>query len=281
MVFGKKASEYERERAEQGDEVWIKSFRDGETKVRILEEPDDMVTYREHFADGFGYFPCSEESDCIGCKDPDKKVQTRSRRYAFNAIDSQERLQVYKMGTKLHRSFKIKAQRLGTVTDRDYTIIRTGENFQNIDYDTESSEKYELSNVPDRSEWHDIGEILENKYKEAVAAYAGVVTTSELAEPEPEKPARSVVKPKPKPEPEQVEVSKTPAADEAQSSGSPAGPEFTKADYPDIDELDNSQLREYLRDPRKELPELPERAPRGRMVTVAKKWQLENPPFSG
>src|SRR3954469_4269838 len=103
MGFSTKAREYKEQRADS-DEVWIKNLRDGETRLRMLDLPSEMHTYREHYEEGVGYYPCSQEKDCIGCNSTSDKVKQRQRRYAFHCIDQNGRLQVYKMGSKLQES---------------------------------------------------------------------------------------------------------------------------------------------------------------------------------
>jgi hypothetical protein len=84
--FVQDADEYELTRS-QDNEIWIKGFKGGETRVRPLIEATSFKTYQEHYAEGFGYFPCSKLKDCVGCTDESARTRERIRRWAFNALN--------------------------------------------------------------------------------------------------------------------------------------------------------------------------------------------------
>lgn len=274
VAFGKTAAQYQEERGND-DEVWIKGFRDGETRVRILVEPDDMVTFREHYDEGVGYFPCSEEKDCVGCTDDNQKVRQRSRRFAFPALDERGNQQVYKVGSRVHRSLQSKQQRLGTIRDRDYTVVRSGKNFNEITYDLEPGEKYAVE-VPD--DLFNVGEILAKKYADTVEAYTGTRPTDvEVLTPPTPAPAAATNG--------QAKTSTTKAAPAQQELSEP-DTESGSADeaqvqthsqaYPKAVEMPTKDLKDYLTERKVEFPE---RAPRSRLIKMVDDWQKEHPSF--
>lgn len=276
MPFGKKASQWEEERGDEND-IWIKGFRDGETRVRILVEPGDMVTYREHYKEGPGYFPCSEERDCVGCQDDDQKVRQRTRRFAFNALNDRSLQQIYKIGSRVHRQLKSKQQRLGTVCDRDYTVVRSGKNFNEITYDLEPGEKYAID-MKEVGDLYDIGEILQGAYTKAVKAYSG---ESDEDKPKP-KPAEDKPKEKANPAPwtttekgekDEAQAAVEPEQAEEPEAAAPVGVQGTEG-HPDPDDLTSAELRAYLDDKNVEYPK---NAPASRLRKLASEWQKEHP----
>lgn len=232
MRIGETAEEYLDRRGDD-DEVWIKGFKDGMTTIRIPPEPKTTkwTTYREHYDEGMGYFPCSEAKDCVGCTDANPKVRDRSRRYAINALDSEGRVQVYKIGSRLYRTLQGREQRLGTLSDRDYIIIRTGQKLE-TNYDVDPGEKYEID-WPEADELHDIMEVLGAKYLSTAALYGGDVENQSEPEPEPEKQATTSRRRTPAPEPEPEEPKPAARANpRAKKSAEPPAPE-PKQDDPE------------------------------------------------
>lgn len=302
--WNRTADEYQKERDEMSNDVWIKGFRDGETKVRFLKEPGDFTPFLEHFAEGPGYFPCNEEKDCVGCTDDSAAVRKKSRKFAVNALNDSGSQQVYKVGTRLHRQLKSKQQRLPTKTicDRDYTIIRSGKEFNDISYDLEWGDPYKTDFNPDAEPLYDIGQILAAKYADAVEAYTGErpsdapaaveqygrgnVDEDEKKPPAKKAAAKKAQGAKPKEEPaaaeeaSDVSTAEADAGDEAQAESSGSG------SYPNPDDMSNAELKEYLDKPpndkdgnESEPVEYPKAAPRARLIRLVKEWQAEHPPF--
>lgn len=168
MKIGKSAAEREKEVAEYGDDVWVKGFPAGQTRVRIMQHTDDWVTYREHYAEGPGYFPCNEEPDCVGCVSDAERTQQRSRKYAFNALSEAGRMDIRKVGSRLFKTMKGREQRIGTLLDRDYLFIRTGEKLDTL-YDVEPGEKYSIEST---EQLNDIYDALEAAYVKAQRAFS-------------------------------------------------------------------------------------------------------------
>ena len=290
--FGETAREHDA-RAGNEDEIWIKGFRTGDTTIRILQPTEDWTTYREHFSpDIKAYFPCDEEKDedgktsCIGCNDPAERTRKRTRKWAANCLDSEGRLSIYKFGARMRKTLVGREDRTGSITNRDYTIMRSGSGMNDTVYDIEAGPEYEIEEIP---ELEDIFPLLESSYERAEAMYAGTnserVEEDEEAEEEevtppanrriqpaknaapakkaapaaaPTKkaaPAKRVVK-KPEPEPEPEEEAET---------------EEEGVEPPDFDELSTKEIREWLDNYGVEYPDA---APRSRIVAIAKGYKF-------
>src|SRR5450759_2228380 len=183
LKFGQAASDYTP--SENSDEVWIRTFKDLATQIRIcpaVRENDKGVTVygaeawameREHYAEGIGSFPCAARFNvpCVGCDDEDEEVSQRSRKYYINALDEKGDLRVYKFGVKLYKIFLGRQQRALSndsankqpLSDRDYVIIKSGKGLD-TSYDPEPADKYEMDTP---AELHDINQILSDRYEAA------------------------------------------------------------------------------------------------------------------
>lgn len=146
--IGERASEYAKRRAEMDDDLWLKGFKEGETKVRPWPMPvNDWTSYREHYDGALRrYFPCSEEPDCVGCTSGIERTSARTRKWIMPALDKDGRLQYYKVGGKLYGQLQRREQRTEakTVADRDFIIVRTGSGFSDTEYDLEPGERYKV-----------------------------------------------------------------------------------------------------------------------------------------
>lgn len=182
-TFGQPAADYEETRgAAETDEVWIRNFKNPNTRIRIcpargvnkhgkeIEGTDAWPHEWEHYEPSVGSFPCDESPTCPGCTDPDEKVRKRSGKYYFNALDEKGYVRVYKIGVKFYRVMQNREQRLGTLSDRDYFVNKFGTGLDTT-YELESGEKYDVDfeQVP----LHDIQAIITARYNAAVAAYNG------------------------------------------------------------------------------------------------------------
>lgn len=142
--------------------VWVKSIPgDDELVVRFLTEPVDWFKYDEHYVDDVGYFACIGD-DCPGCavlaksKGKKKKDGRISRRYLANALDvSNERVIPLKLPATLATRLVARAERKGTIIDRDYVLTREGTGLD-TEYDAEAEDrsrrkldKYELLDLED------------------------------------------------------------------------------------------------------------------------------------
>lgn len=169
LELGQTTDEY----AASFGEVWIKGFKEGATRIRFCQEPEaspdhperpPFVTWVQHYNRALGgYFPCSKKEDCVGCNHPEERTRELQRQYYFNALDENGRLNVYRLGVKAYKILKDRYQRIGTIMDRDFTIIRTGDGLDTV-YVPEPGDKYDLE-LP--TELHNIKAVLGAKYLEA------------------------------------------------------------------------------------------------------------------
>jgi len=143
VKFGSKFSETDTTTRTNGGGggKWIKGFKEGETRIRFLQEFDDdpgWVIYYEHYNPAGSYFPCTGDRDtCPGCTSTNERMKSASRRVAVNALVGQYQ-DVYKIPIKLANRLKIRAERNGnTITDRDYVVTRVGMD-KDTEYDVES-----------------------------------------------------------------------------------------------------------------------------------------------
>lgn len=275
LKFGQAASDYTP--SENSDEVWIRTFKDPATQIRIcpaVRENDKGVTVygaeawvmeREHYAEGIGSFPCAARFgvSCVGCDDANEDVSQRRRQYYINALDEKGDLRVYKFGVKLYKIFLGRQQRFlsndpdnkQALSDRDYVIIRSGKGRDDTIYDPEPADKYEVE-FP--SPLHDISQIITDRYEAALIAYTG----SGSEEAKPAKPAKTA-------EPKTRHIGSVKAEDVGEWTAwgeSPSDKEIDNAETADIKLWLDSRKVEY-----------PARAARVRLVEIAKK--ASEPPF--
>ena len=284
--FGSTAAEYVPSEAE--GEIWIRRFRDPSTQIRICptsrvvetgEKAGQTVhgteawwSAREHFDDGIGAFPCTEDSDCVGCSDPSPKVQKRTRTYYVNALDSRGELRIYKLGSNLFKLFQGREQRmlaqdpdnLQPLSDRDYIINRMGKGL-NTTYDPEAGEKYEVDFPEER---FDAEEILAERYDAAEAAYNG-------EEPPPRAKEAAAEDEDVQDTPTRIQTARTtpkaePAARAEQNGGLPKQPTDEQ-----IEDAETPAIKKWLDDRNVEYPS---RAPRVRLVNMAKE-EAAKPPY--
>lgn len=192
MKFGSSAQEAEKEAPRGGDSdaLFMRYLKDGDQTFRILNEPSEWLYYWEHFNPGGFPFPCnSEERDkCPGCQSDNPKMVKASRRVAVNAWDGQYQ-NVWKIPKTVADKLKNRFERLGTITDRDYTFTRiktgTGDNAR-YDYDLEGGEKVATDWTP--ADMIDPEILLAAAYEEAwgdsstVRAAVGTTATSPRGE---------------------------------------------------------------------------------------------------
>lgn len=186
MKFGDTASDYKEDQDANADEVWVRYFKDAETKFRFMpfearnrkgqmvQGCDAYPTEREHFHPKIGSFPCVKDkgATCHGCEDSNERVRNRSRKYYFPAIDSEGLVRIFKMGPKLFQRFQAREARAGTLIDRDFFVLKTGSGL-NTEYEIEPGEKYEIDFESDYGDQEvpDIPHILEGRYEAMVDFY--------------------------------------------------------------------------------------------------------------
>jgi len=164
MRFGQKPEEAAQDTRSTGGGNWMKYMKDGDTTFRVVQEPDEWTYWWEHFA-GKLSFPCTNDRDtCPGCRSDNEKVAKASRKVSFNVLEG-EYVNVYKVPPLLADKLKLRFDRLGTITDREYTITRYKTAGDKIEYDVEGSTPKEI-NVS-KLELKDVEEMLAAAYNEA------------------------------------------------------------------------------------------------------------------
>lgn len=153
---------------EVGDGMYLRSFRKGQTLVRFLTETDVWLQIREHFNEKGRSFPCTKDAECPGCNSEDEKVSTWSRRYAVNLLvlpdKGDEYVAPYRIPMGLAETMFGRAERLGTVTDRDYVVVRSGQGL-NTKYNSDPEDKYEIDISKHLKEAVDLDEVLEAMFE--------------------------------------------------------------------------------------------------------------------
>lgn len=165
MRFGKRSAEATETKSGGGD--WIKHLKSGDTRVRFLQEEEDWVEYWEHYnPDGFP-FPCTNTKDCPGCNAENERAKRATKRYAVNVLRDGY-VEVFKLPVTLRDRLKTRSQRNGTLLDRDYTLVRSGEGLNTeYDYDQHERDKQDLS----AHQIKDIEELLQSAFTEAHPEY--------------------------------------------------------------------------------------------------------------
>ena len=280
------------------DSVWIRNFRDGSTQIRIAPAEgvnasgqqvfgyDAWPSEREHYDKVARVsYPCPREhgaSACIGCSSDDENTRKRSRYYYVNALDKDGRMRIYKFGITVYKILKGRQERLVAadpsnrqpLSDKDIIVTRSGKDFNDITYDIDWGEKYPID--WNETEPLDINKALEDSYREAMEKYNGGEPLTKVNPDQDTTGAAdtnrnasgsftasdAVRQGKITPD---ASKDSTGAADEDEDEAKPLG------DVPSEDDLDNAEtteLRRWLRDVAK--VEFPERAPRARLLKLAK-----------
>lgn len=139
MKFGSTWDEVQSEPVTGGG-AYLKYFRNGDTTFRIIQEPNDWVGYWEHFnPEGFS-FPCTgDRKSCPGCTSDNQKMSKASRKIIIQVLEG-EYVNAYKFPRTLADKLANRAERLGTIRDRDYTISRF-KSGDKVEYDIEGGDK--------------------------------------------------------------------------------------------------------------------------------------------
>jgi hypothetical protein len=291
------ASDYVPGESGDNDAVWIRSFKDGSTQIRIAPATgtnasgqvvhgfDAWPSEREHFdrANQLSY-PCPKEhgaSLCVGCESENAEVRKRGRTYYVNALDKDGRMRIYKFGITVYKILKGRQERLVAadpsnqqpLSDKDIVVTRSGKNFNEITYDIDWGEKYPINWAETTP--HDINKALEDAYREAMAKYnGGAPLAKDTAEDAGDtnrnasgsfSAADAVASSRITPD--ATKDSTGAAADEGDDEDE-SGP---LPDVPSEEQLDNAEtteIRRWLKDVAK--AEFPERAPRARLLKLAK-----------
>lgn len=156
----------------ESDGAYLRTFKKGDTRVRFLTEVEDWVQFREHYTLDNKSFPCTKDrSTCPGCTDDNEKVSRSSNRYAVNAILIKNgQVYAFKMGKTLVDRLAVRSERNGgTIVNRDYVIIRSGEGLD-TDYDVEQEDKAPVNLKEYKDQLVNIEEVLEANFDEVFGA---------------------------------------------------------------------------------------------------------------
>jgi len=166
MKFGKKYSEVQEE---QSSGSYLRNFKQGESTVRFLEEIGDWIAFREHYTEDGKSFPCLEDDKihCPGCTSESEKVSKSSRKYACYVYRKDwDAVVPYRIPVTLARRMTTRSERNdGTITNRDFTVIRSGKGLD-TDYDVEHDEKYAVDTQAKLRGLTPISDILEESFYE-------------------------------------------------------------------------------------------------------------------
>jgi len=150
---------------------WMKYFKNDATTFRILQEPGDWVEYWEHFNPGGFPFPCTgDRKTCPGCTSSNEKMQKASKKIAFNVLEG-EWVNVYKVPKTVADKLHSRSERIGTITDRDYTIYKiqskNRDGSTKTDYDVEGNDKIPVAIAELEPKFKDMEKMLADAYEQA------------------------------------------------------------------------------------------------------------------
>lgn len=140
MQFGKK----KKDAPERGSGNYLRRFQKGETKVRFLDEQDEWTEYWEHFTPDRKSFPCTEDKEsCPGCTSTNESIAKASRKYATQVLlVKQNQVLPFIVPVTLADRLSVRAEKNGgTIVNRDYAILRSGDGFD-TEYDVDQEDKY-------------------------------------------------------------------------------------------------------------------------------------------
>lgn len=157
------------------DDVWIRNFQEGTHRVRLLQEPAKFVTYRQHYDGGIKKtFPCTEDTaTCLGCTSDNERTRKRPRQYAFNALDSEGTVRLYRVGVGVKEDMESEANdrkdegKDPSLTGVDMIIKRTGKTMDDTKYRVKLGDEYP---VDVREDMYNIKQILATHYLQALEA---------------------------------------------------------------------------------------------------------------
>lgn len=171
MRFGTKKSEVEES---DSDGLYLRNFKDGDTKVRFLQETDDWIEFREHYTADKKSYPCTRDKDtCPGCNSASEDEARSSRKYACNVhVIKGNYVAPYRIPISLAKKMFTRSERNeGTITNRDYVVIRSGK-FLETEYDVEGDDTYKVDIKALLKDGQDIEEILAKSFEENAPGHA-------------------------------------------------------------------------------------------------------------
>jgi hypothetical protein len=219
-TFGKRSNERPASGANGNFELYLKTFKDPQTRIRILEDnPETWTEYKEHFDKSLKIsFPCAKHEGadaCIGCdypvehpewsdtethfpgltyaqarderkrQDPGWGVRDASSKWVFPAIDPKGFVSVYKIGYNLWDAFKNQYGVLKSVTGTEFVVVRSGTSFNDTNYTPTAvpgQVREPKAAVPTEQV---ISDVLGNKYSFAMEKYGFEPGEDVPAQPDP------------------------------------------------------------------------------------------------
>ena len=168
MQFGTKKADATTQVVDGGEVLkYLRNFREGDNEVRFIDEVDDWISFSEHYSTDNKSFPCTMNRDsCPGCTSEIEKVQRASRKYATNVkLVSNGMVLPFRIPMSLAKKLFNRAERNGTITNRDYIVMREGKGLD-TEYDLEQGDRGEVDLSALREQSMDIEEVLVTAYEE-------------------------------------------------------------------------------------------------------------------
>jgi len=186
MKFGKTWNQNAETTSEGGSSDYLRYFKDAETTFRVLQEPQDWVEYWEHFNPNGFPFPCTgDRQNCPGCTSSNEKMQKASKKIAIQVLQG-EWVNAFKVPKTVADKLANRANRIGTVTDRDYTIYKVqsknSDGSTKTDYDVEGNEKIPVDISALEPKFKDVEAILQKMYDQSWGSGDSAMVTKDNAE---------------------------------------------------------------------------------------------------
>lgn len=150
MKFGTRAGDSTRRQGtSSGNEDWLRYFRQPETRLRFLEEMNDWTEVWMHWSPGKQRtYPCTDDFDtCPGHNSDNERERQAQKRYIVNALSDGYVNAWIIPGSLWDDLDRFKDKSGGTITDRDYTIVKKGSKEEGVRYsaDREERDRIDLS----------------------------------------------------------------------------------------------------------------------------------------
>lgn len=187
MKFGVKAGEAGPRQAATGTGDFIRYFRDGETRLRFLEEMPEWTEVWMHWSPSKQRnYPCTDDFDtCPGHQSENERESKPAKKYIVNAL-SDGYINAWMLPGSLWDDLdRFKDKSGGSITDRDYTVVRkNGDQGVRYAVDREERDRIDLSKYDAKK--RDIQKMLNDVFvevwgKEPEAFGNGTVKAHEVA----------------------------------------------------------------------------------------------------
>ncbi len=168
MQFGTKKADATTQVVDGGEVLkYLRNFREGDNEVRFIDEVDDWISFSEHYSADGKSFPCTlDKQSCPGCTSEIEKVQRASRKYATNVkLVGNGMVLPFRIPMSLAKKLFNRAERNGTITNRDYIVMREGKGLD-TEYDLEQGDRGEVDLSALREQSMDIEDVLVTAYEE-------------------------------------------------------------------------------------------------------------------